>query len=74
MAQMHAQMEWPRTAIAVGFVMILAGVAIGAITDGHPAAPYVALAGLLPIATGIIALLVQQVMRLWNSRRLPSEH
>jgi hypothetical protein len=73
MLRVMANTEWPRTLLAIGFVTILAGVAIGAATDGNPAARYVALAGVLPISAAVVGLVVQRLLRFWDVRRTAPE-
>lgn len=72
MSQMNAQLGWPRALLAVGFFMIMAGVVVGAATDGNPVAKYVAIGGVLPIAAALVGSLMQRVMRFRSALRLRS--
>ncbi len=62
-------MGWPRSCLAIGFFMIMVGVVVGAASEGSPIAKYIALAGLVPIAVGIIGLVIQKLGNLGNGRQ-----
>jgi hypothetical protein len=63
------KMGWPRTLLALGFFTIMAGVVVGAATEGSALAKYIAIAGLIPIAAALIGFLLQGVGKLRNGRQ-----
>jgi hypothetical protein len=62
-------MGWPRTLLALGFFTIMVGVVVGAATEGSPAARYIALAGLIPIAAAVVGFAAQTLGKLRNGRQ-----
>ena len=62
----------PRTLLAIGFFVILAGVVIGAATEGSPVARYVAMAGLLPIAAAVVAFVLEALGKRRGNGRQPA--
>ncbi len=63
------KMGWPRTCLAIGFFLIMIGVVVGAASDGSPAAKYIAMTGLIPIAAGITGMVIQKLRHLGNGRQ-----
>jgi len=63
------KMSWPRMLLAIGFFTIVAGVVVGAATQGSPVARYVALAGLIPIVIAIVGFVVQSLGKARNGRQ-----
>ncbi|HSB70049.1 MAG TPA: hypothetical protein VLT62_12005 [Candidatus Methylomirabilis sp.] len=62
-------LEWARRLLAIGFFLIVAAVVIGVATGSRAVAMYVAAAGLLPIAVGRVAILLQALAKLRGRRR-----